>query len=174
MTETWTTPRVVRARNAGSLSARFWRQVDRRGPDECWPWTAHTNNQGYGMIGVETRGVFHKALSHRIAWEMQNGPIPEGLKVLHRCDTPLCVNPRHLFLGTMKQNTEDMVAKGRSARGVKHGSAKLTPDEVLVIRNEYAAGETIEDLASRFCVSEWAVSDIVTNRNWKWLQPKEA
>lgn len=91
------------------LATRFWAKVDRRGPDECWPWLAVTNHGGYGMVSVDN--VMRRA--HRVAWELVNGPIPEGIKVLHRCDVRACCNPGHLFLGTQRANIDDMVAKGR-------------------------------------------------------------
>lgn len=155
---------------------RLWRQVSKGGPDDCWLWTAHTNNKGYGMIGIKTDGRFHKALSHRVSWELQNGPIPKGMKILHRCDTPRCVNPAHLFVGTMKDNTDDMVAKGRSARGEMHGNNKLSANDVRMIRATYAdGGVTQKGLAAFFDVTKGCIGDIVRNTNWQWLpQPKEA
>ena len=90
--------------------ARFWAKV--RKTDGCWLWTAGTfaRRYGYGQFGLN--GHPHKA--HRLAWEFTNGPIPEGLSVLHHCDNPPCVNPAHLFLGTRGDNTRDMMMKGRS------------------------------------------------------------
>ena len=78
--------------------------------NDCWIWTlTKPNNSGYGMS--KYRGQSTGA--HRIAWEESYGPIPEGLRILHICDTQLCVNPKHLRLGTAKDNSQDMVAKGR-------------------------------------------------------------
>jgi len=148
-------------------------KVDKAGPDECWLWNTHANNKGYGALAEYVDGVWRKSLAHRVSYELAHGPVPNRMKVLHRCDTPRCVNPAHLFLGTMKQNTEDMVAKGRSARGERHGSNKLSADDVVMIRSTYSdGGVTLKALAAFFGVSAWAVSDIVRNRNWKWLQPK--
>lgn len=94
---------------------RFWSKVDRNGPahpelgTRCWVWTASTA-AGYGNFCV--RRPLNVG-SHRFSWELSNGPIPEGLWVLHRCDNRRCVNPAHLFLGTAKDNVRDMIAKGR-------------------------------------------------------------
>ena len=92
----------------------FWEKVDKRGNDECWPWMGATSGRGYGRFS-------NKAIpengSHRIAWMMSFGQIPAGLFVCHRCDNPSCCNPSHLFLGTAKENTQDMVKKGRARGG---------------------------------------------------------
>jgi hypothetical protein len=87
---------------------RFWRNVDKRGPDECWPWQSSTNQWGYGTASLAGR----PKLAHRIAWELAYGAIPVGICVLHRCDTPGCCNPAHLWLGTRKDNMRDMLRKG--------------------------------------------------------------
>ena len=75
----------------------------------CAEWTRSTTTKGYGCIQFKER----LALTHRVAWELTNGPIPEGLCVCHRCDNPPCCNPEHLFLGTYADNIHDMIAKGR-------------------------------------------------------------
>jgi len=85
----------------------FWAEVEKT--DGCWLWRAALSTNGYGQTsrdGVQIR-------AHRLAWELERGPIPVGLLVLHRCDVPTCVNPDHLFLGTNKDNSRDMAAKGR-------------------------------------------------------------
>lgn len=87
------------------LDRRVVRSADAAG---CWLWCGAKNNKGYGVIRVAGRGC----LSHRVAFELMNGPIPLGLVVRHRCDTPLCCNPSHLELGTMADNTADMLQRG--------------------------------------------------------------
>jgi len=98
---------------------RFWEKVDKSaGPDGCWLWIA-----GHGRYGVFAPGVNHHSCSaHRFSYELAFGPIPNGLDCLHKCDVPLCVNPKHLFLGTQTDNAHDAMKKGRLAKGIKSGS----------------------------------------------------
>ncbi len=91
---------------------------------DCWEWTAALNNIGYGMFRWAT-GKMRTA--HRASYELHKGPIPAGLSVCHSCDNPKCVNPEHLWAGTMKDNFDDMVSKGRAKLGlsgwqVPHGT----------------------------------------------------
>jgi hypothetical protein len=91
---------------------RFWSKVRRGGTDECWEWTAGTNDDGYGVIKVDGRDTG----AHRIAWVLiaRRGPVPDGMVVMHSCDNPPCVNPAHLSLGTVADNNADRHAKGRT------------------------------------------------------------
>jgi hypothetical protein len=82
---------------------------------DCWDWTAALNNIGYGMFRFSSKGM---RTAHRVSYELFNGPIPAGLAVCHTCDNPICVNPKHLWVGTLKDNAQDMVAKGRNGRGM--------------------------------------------------------
>jgi hypothetical protein len=98
-----------------SIECRFWSKVDSSaGPDACWPWLAKARAQsgeGYGNFAIRNGKYVH---AHRFAWQLTNGPIPSGLQGCHKCDNPLCCNPRHLFLGTHQDNMDDMHAKGRN------------------------------------------------------------
>lgn len=121
----------------GPPAMRHASKVDRRGPDECWPWTAARDKDGYGTLQVGHRP--HRA--HRIAYESATGtPIPPGMIVLHTCDNPPCQNPQHLRLGTHADNVHDMWAKGRGRAG---GSLlgdlrrRLTSEQVAEMRASY-------------------------------------
>ena len=149
---------------------RFWAKVDMRGADECWKWQGCTCGRGYGQLSIDGKMVS----AHRLTWELTDGPIPDDLCVLHRCDNPPCCNPRHLFLGTPADNSRDMVEKGRarggSLRGVNNGRAKLTRQVVRAIRSLYATGKhTQKTLAERFGISKAQISHIVNRKRWAWL-----
>lgn len=95
----------------------------------CWIWTAAVGSWGYGRleVGVKETGFWAEP-AHRVSYQIHRGKIPEGLHVLHKCDTPLCVNPDHLFVGTPRMNTADMVAKGRHAHGDRHWTRNRPED----------------------------------------------
>jgi hypothetical protein len=124
-------------------------------------WT----KQGYGAIKINGRMIS----AHRVAWELENGPIPDGLDALHKCDTPACVNPAHIFIGTHAENMRDKYRKGRArhTRGEGHGPTKLTEAQVRAIRVDPRSPY----LACRdYGVSPKAVYDIRSGKNWGWLQ----
>ena len=122
-----------------SLEERFWAKVDRRGPEECWPWLASRYPEGYGRIGVRgAPGGNDRA--HRISLKWALGrPIRAGYEACHRCDNPPCVNPAHLYEGTHAENMADMIRQGKGIarphlRGFGHPSARLTAADVERIR----------------------------------------
>lgn len=155
-------------RKAKSISERFWDKVDTSG--DCWLWTANRlrgrdGTKRYGLIGGSRRGggTFY---AHRVSWEIHNGPIPEGANVCHHCDSPACVKPDHLFLGSQKQNVQDMDRKGRRGSvGPQAGTTgKLSKKEVLSLMDMYSQGYKQDQLAKVFGVSRATVSNYLTGR----------
>ena len=149
---------------------RFWEKVKRGKRNECWIWIGSKIPQGYGNGWWNG----YQELAHRISWIIANGNIPRELDVLHRCDNPPCVNPRHLFLGTAKDNALDMVEKGRfrsgNLRGVQIGNSKLKDADILEIRRFYKTKEyTYTSLGRRYGVSYQQIANIISKKHWKHL-----
>jgi hypothetical protein len=145
------------------MNERFWSKVAKS--DGCWEWTAARLPAGYGKFCKGKAGAGW-VLAHRASWQMEHGDIPSGVVVCHRCDNRRCVRPEHLFLGTQLDNVRDCVAKGRSSRGERSGTALLTLDSVRTIRTALAAGERHHDIASRFGVARQTVTNISTGHRW--------
>lgn len=154
---------------------RFWPKVNRT--EGCWVWTGGKNRQGYGLFRFRNRSF----LAHRASWILHHGEIPTALGVLHKCDTPLCVNPSHLFLGTQQDNMDDAKSKGRVqigdansmrrhperiARGERRWNARLTENQVREIR-QAAKVITHKEIARRFGLDPCQVSRIVSGKRWK-------
>jgi len=163
--------------NNEKMMARFWSKVNKNGPavshvdglGPCWLWKGSVRWNGYGKMKVGDRTPY----AHRISWKIHNGPIPAGMCALHRCDTPACVNPAHLFLGTHADNARDMRGKGRDSRGSRHPNAKLKEADILEIRAQYADGRSRVagikggELAKRFGVNPVTISEIVNGKRWR-------
>lgn len=150
-----------------SLLRRFRDKVKTGSDDSCWEWTGCRGSGNYGRINV---GGTEVALSSRVSWVVHNGTIPDGLCVLHKCDNPPCVNPHHLFLGTMDDNTKDMFSKGRAARSVGEcsGNSKMSTELVLEIRRKFATEHIRKsELARMFCVAGPTISQIVNRVTWR-------
>lgn len=115
------------AYKARPVADRFWEKVDKSA--DCWVWTAATRAFGYGMFVVKKGSS--PVSAHRLAYEMEIGPITRDMQVLHRCDNPACVRPAHLFLGTQADNIRDMQAKGRWKYRPRNQSGERNPNSVL-------------------------------------------
>lgn len=153
---------AITARRA-PIAERYQHLVIQRGDDECWDWSGF-KCRGYGRIKIGNRSVG----AHRVSYELANGPIPDGMTVLHRCDNPPCTNPSHLFLGTNSDNNRDRHQKGRSVRGERAGRAVLTEAIVRRMRQAYAAGgETHASIAAKFSANLSTTSGVLLRRSWK-------
>jgi hypothetical protein len=142
---------------------RFWGKIEQT--DSCWLWLAATKN-GYGIFRYNGRNY----RAHVFSYWLHKGRIPKGLCVCHNCpggDNRACVNPDHLFLGTKKQNSEDMVAKGQSTRGERHKKAKLRTEQVKRIRERRAAGERARVIAEDYGIHWMHVYRICRGERWK-------
>jgi hypothetical protein len=124
----------------------------------CWLWSNAPNAYGYGQVKVDGRFL----MAHRLSYEHHNGPVGDGLLVLHKCDVRACVNPDHLFVGTHKDNAIDAVNKGRwvDNRGERHGMAKLSNGDVLEIKELIGRGVKQAVIAKKFSVDPSTISDI--------------
>lgn len=135
----------------------------------CRVWRGATAKGGYGKRKIKGRMV----LVHRWTWEQVNGPIPDGMKVLHQCDNPPCYLIEHLFLGTQADNMADMHAKGRARHGVgrplgeANGMSKLTVTQVAEVREAIAQGDVQRRIAERYGVSPATISKIKTGVVWR-------
>ena len=125
----------------------------------CWLWIGATNNRGYGRIKVNDQSVY----AHRASWEMHVGQIPPALCVMHKCDTPSCVNPAHLSLGTHAENMGDMGRKGRAgvSIGERNGQAKLNDEQVRAIR---ADRRPQQEIAASYGVAPSRISEILAGK----------
>lgn len=155
------TPGNVAKYVAGWVSRKFYKKV--RKTSRCWLWESSTNPKGYGTWSARGRT---QNLVHRQSWELEFGPIPEGLCVLHKCDNRACVNPKHLFLGTQADNMRDMFAKrrNRNPQGEDHGRCRLTDLQVSEIRELWAQGISCSELGRIYFVASSWVSALVRNK----------
>jgi len=167
----------------------FWDHVNKNGPipahrpelGPCWIWTGGITQAGYGLLSINGKAIY----AHRLAWEMEHGPIPKGMWVLHACDTPPCV--RHLFLGTAKANTQDSIVKGRAKfretlvgcwregrfnwmRGQTNPRSKLTDAIVNEMRRLHRDEKWgYKRLHKHFGVSFGVTQRIINRKSWKHL-----
>lgn len=154
-------------RTSDALGARLERRLT-LAEGGCIEWTGGTNAAGYGEIRADDR---RKILTHRAAWELANGkPIPDGALVCHSCDNRLCCNADHLFLGTHADNSQDMVNKGRQARGERQASSVLTEADVALIHELRASGWTLAAIGERVGTSKQNASKICRGDRWKHVE----
>ena len=150
-------------RRKGPITKKWFLSVLEKKSNGCWEWTRYKDAprkaqpKGYGQVGYKGKVT----RTHRVAYELFIGPIPEGMRVLHHCDNPPCCRPKHLFLGTQSDNLFDM---GRKDRYV--GNRKLTPEDVIKIRTD---SRTQEAIAATYGCSRANISAIKCRKSWRIL-----
>lgn len=161
--------------NTARVVTTFWSLVNRTSnKTECWNWIGGNAPNGYGTIS--SHGFDTTMSAHRFSWITHFGAIPEGLFVLHRCDSPCCVNPKHLFLGTQQDNIRDCRDKGRLKnnliiyKGEKCSFSKLKEKDILRIREEYnGSWGQLKQLGKRYGVTATSIYNVVHRKCWKHI-----
>ena len=170
----------MRTRKIVDPAKRFWPKVDKKTPNDCWEWKTH-KTRGYGVFSIRSKPI----QAHRFSYELHFGKIPDGLLICHKCDNRACVNPNHLILGTHKDNTKDMMDKGRNETGDKHyskrtpykvlrgsqiGTSVLNEKQVMEIRNKFVPYKySYRKLAKEYNVHRATVLRILQYKTWKHI-----
>jgi HNH endonuclease len=142
-----------------TLTARFWDYVDIQGDNDCWEWQGTKTAANYGLMYWNGKLEY----AHRLSLEMDGRPVPARWHACHTCDNPPCVNPKHLFPGTPRDNVKDMVSKSRHYHGDLHHAAKITDNQVLIIRQLAEEGVFLSEIAEQFGITPGYVSELVSN-----------
>jgi hypothetical protein len=145
--------------------ARFLKGFDKGQEDECWEWKFSRIGKGYGQFKNTECGNY----AHRFSYLLHNGPITDGLYVMHTCDNRLCVNPNHLKLGTCADNLQDMKNKDRHLRGERNAKSKLTESQVIEIHELHEQGMSTHKLAKRFNIGQMTAWRIVNGHRWEHI-----
>lgn len=147
---------------------RFWSKVNRT--QRCWLWTGSLDGRGYGKFILWKGGKHTYHIASRIAWQISNGPIPDGFQVCHKCDNPKCVRVGHLFLGTAKDNAKDMLSKNRFPKraGERNPNSKLTHSDVIFIREVKATGVNAETIAKAYGVTKKHIWNLCSKNTILW------
>lgn len=141
------------------LSERFWEKVNKT--ETCWLWTGALLKTGYGSIRINRKAE----RAHRVAYELEVGPIPAGKILRHTCDNPRCVNPAHLIPGTHAENTQDALERKQHLVGERDPKAKLSNSDITAIRTLLAGGATGRYVARLFKVTEGHISMIKSGKH---------
>ncbi len=154
-------------RDAGYLNSEiFWSKTIPR-DSGCIEWRGPFSHNGYGRTYLANK---KRCPAHRLAWIHVHGPIPDGMYVLHSCDNPRCCNPNHLFLGTLQDNSNDMMRKGRhrtnNPRGVNAKCTKFTAEQVITIRDRIRNGEPMLRIAKQFSVTWTTIQKLYLGKTY--------
>lgn len=151
-----------------NIEEDVWKHIDKKGEDDCWEWMGYKNQDGYGQMKIN----YKTCHVHRLVYKQTRGSIPNKICVLHTCDNPSCCNPKHLWLGNHDDNMRDKKEKGRgrTGRGEKHGSAKLTERDVLEIKEKYLTGKYSQvKLGEEYAVNRSTIYRIIYQKCWKYI-----
>lgn len=149
------------------LIVRFHEKWKLAEEGKCWEWSASKAGRGYGQIKIP--GTRKQIYAHRLSYMIHKGEIAEGMEVCHTCDNPGCVNPLHLFLGTSKDNAQDMKSKDRHLKGAKNKKAKLDDDKVREIHKLSKQGVSQGNIARTFEVAQSTVWKILKGERWEHI-----
>lgn len=139
---------------------KFWRNVEQK-ETGCWEWMGAKTKNGYGHMNI----FYKNQYAHRISYEIKYGEIPVGMVACHKCDNPACVNPDHIFIGTQKDNIQDMIKKGRNEIV---GNMKYPFSKIIEIRDKYNNGEkNYSKLGRIFGISKQYIWFIINNKTRK-------
>ena len=153
----------LHAETRTGATARFMSNVAFGENGDCWLYTGAISTNGYGDVRYRS----YRASSHRIAWELENGPIPEDVQVLHTCDVKRCCNTAHMYLGTRVNNAQDALTRGQLLTGERISWAKLTEQQVRDMRALEPGSYTKSHLAHKYGVSKHAIGLVFSGKNWK-------
>jgi len=154
-----------------TLKPRFEEKYVINETSGCWIWTGAKLPSGYGQIKIP--GARKQVYAHRLAWMLHRGEVPQKMRVLHKCDNPTCVNPEHLFLGSSRDNMQDMKRKGRHLYGERNVEAKLKTEQVERIKTLLAGSEFTQlELAKMYSVSPMTISRIARGERWAHVSPE--
>lgn len=156
----------IKKDKALAYKRRFLTHI-RKTKNGCWEWMGSRDSKNYGRIRLDDQ----INLAHRVAWVIFFDEIPKNKCICHKCDNPPCCNPHHLFIGTLKDNSQDCINKNRrhDQRGEKHHLAKLTEQDVIKIRKRRNTGEYLDSIANDFNVTKSMIWCIIANKNWKHI-----
>lgn len=162
----WTTgsPEIKRPNPRGTMLERFWRHVQRRGEEECWLWTGFLDKDGYGKLRIGNTNIG----AHRFSYITFVGPVPEGVILRHKCNTPACANPNHVIPGTHLENMSDRLEAGNYPTNELHPMARISDRDVAAIR---ASWGTHKALALRFGISVSQIGNIRRGDQRKGIEP---
>lgn len=147
-----------------TITEKFWLRVKKSNPEDCWEWQGSITSAGYGGIRIKFDGKTWN-YAHRFSFYLSFGVDPAKLCVCHKCDNPKCVNPSHLFLGTIAENSADMTSKNRHL-GERSGFTKLNEEMVYEIKKMLRAGESQARIAAKFGVHKTSITKINTKKIW--------